>query len=208
MTVISKRENAFKIATKIIFDEAQNQTPVVVAVDGGSGAGKSIFVRHLAEETKAAVIPLDDFYSVEIPATKWGEYATREKLSKVFNWERLERTALRPLLQRSVASWTTYDFTEGIQKDGTYREKSTLQKLHPADTIIIDGTYSASPEIVDLIDITILIDVPIAERHRRLDNREEVAFLKQWHQQWDEVEDYYFNEIRPKEFYDLVIENF
>jgi uridine kinase len=130
---------------------------------------------------------------------------TREKLNKVFNWERLVRTAIRPLLQRDIASWATYDFTAGIQEDGTFRQRSGLQELAPSDVIIIDGTYSASPAIVDLIDMAILLDVPIAERHKRLSDREDATFLKKWHQQWDDVEDYYFNEIRSKEFYDLVI---
>jgi uridine kinase len=207
MTVINNREDALQIAAEIILSEAQKKTPLVIAVDGGSGAGKSIFVKLLAIKTKAAVIPLDDFYSADIPNTKWSEYSTIEKLNAVFNWERLVKTAIRPLLQGNMASWSTFDFTAGLHQDGTYRQQSELQRLVPADIIIIDGTYSASPSIVEFINVTILIDLPIAERHKRLSNREDATFLKEWHQQWDNVEDYYFKEIRPKEFYDLVIQN-
>jgi uridine kinase len=207
MTVISRQENALQIATEIILSETQKKTPVVIAVDGGSGAGKSMFVKHLAEQTKAAVIPLDDFYSADTPNTKWGEYAKREKLNKVFNWEQFLISGLKPLLHGDIACWATYDFAAGIQENGTYRKQSELKKLPPSDIIIIDGTYSASPAIIDLVDITILIDAPIAERHKRLGDREDAAFLKEWHQLWDDVEDYYLNEIRPKEFYDLVIQN-
>ena len=116
-------------------------------------------------------------------------------------------SAIKPLLKGDKVSWTTYDFL-GIQKDGTYKQHLDLQKLQPSNIIIIDGTYSASPAIIDFIDITILIDVPIEERHKRLSNRESSLFLKEWHQRWDSVEDYYFNEIRPKEFYSFVIENY
>jgi uridine kinase len=156
MTVISKQENSLQIATERILSEAQKKAPVVIAVDGGSGAGKSIFAKHLAEQTNAVVIPLDDFYSADIPNKKWDEYTTKEKLNRVFQWERLMTTAIKPLLKGDKASWTTYDFLS-IQKDGTYKQKLDLQKLPPSNIIIIDGTYSASPSIIDFIDITILI---------------------------------------------------
>jgi uridine kinase len=206
MTAIDK-DNSIQIATEIILTEAQKKSPVVIAVDGGSGAGKSVFVQHIAKQTKASVIPLDDFYSADVPNTKWDEYTTKVKLNKVFHWERLATTAIKPLLRGDNAFWTTYDFL-GIQKDGTYKQRLDLQKLQPSSIIIIDGTFSASPAIIDFIDITILIDVPIEERHKRLSNRESSIFLKEWHQRWDSVEDYYFNEIRPKDFYNLVINNY
>lgn len=206
MTLIDK-DNSIQITTEIILTAAQKKSPAVIAVDGGSGSGKSTFVQQLAKQIKAVVISLDDFYSADIPNNKWDEYTTKEKLNKVFHWERLVTTAVKPLLNGDSASWTTYDFS-GIREDGTYRQWLDLQKIYPSNIIIIDGTYSASPPVIDFIDINILINVPIEERHKRLGNRESSAFLKEWHQQWDSVEDYYFNEIRPKEFYNLVIENY
>jgi uridine kinase len=207
MTIIDK-DNSIQITSEIILTEAQKKNPVVIAVDGRSGAGKSTFVQHLTKQIRAIIIPLDDFYSADIPNKKWDEYTTKERLHRVFQWERLVRTAIKPLLNDDGASWITYDFATGVQEDGTYRQRLELQKLHPSNIIIIDGTYSASPAIIDFIDITILIDVPIAERDKRLSNRENPIFLKEWHQRWGSVEDYYFNEIRPKEFYNLVVENY
>ncbi len=206
MTIIDKY-NSIQIITKKVLTGAQKKNPLIIAVDGGSGAGKSTFVQHLAKQINAVIIPLDDFYATDIPNKNWNEYTTKEKLNKVFQWERLVATAIKPLLNGDSASWTTYDFS-GIQEDGTYRQGLDLQKMHPSNIIIIDGTYSASPAISDFIDIAILIDVSIEERHKRLSNRESLLFLKEWHQRWDSVEEYYFNEIRPKEFYNLVIENY
>jgi uridine kinase len=71
--------------------------------------------------------------------------------------------------------------------------------------IILDGAYSASPAIEDLLDLTVLVDVPVAERHRRLAQREDAQFLRRWHTVWDAVETYYFTEVRPKASFDLVV---
>ena len=55
--------------------------------------------------------------------------------------------------------------------------------------IILEGAYSSNPEIEDVIDLTVLIDVPVPERHERLDKREgDKRFLERWHALWDPVE--------------------
>jgi len=72
--------------------------------------------------------------------------------------------------------------------------------------ILIEGAYSASPAIADLIDLTILVDLPARERHVWLEAREDQDFLEKWHQRWDEGEEYYFNQVRPKSSFDFVVE--
>ena len=77
--------------------------------------------------------------------------------------------------------------------------------LEPADVILIDGAFSASPPLADLVDFTILVDVPVAQRHARTAARENPAFLVRWHLLWDPIEDYYHNKLRPPDTYDVVI---
>jgi len=79
------------------------------------------------------------------------------------------------------------------------------KKLEPANVILIEGAYSATPELADLLDFAILVDVPIEERQVRLEAREDHDFLVKWHQRWDEVERYYFNQVRPKNSFDFVV---
>jgi uridine kinase len=206
MTVLDK-DNSIQIIIDKVLIETQKKNPLIIAIDGGSGAGKSTFVQHLAKQLNAVIVPLDDFYAADISNKKWYQFTVKEKLSEVFHWERLVTTAIKPLLNGNTASWTTFDFSS-IQDDGTYSQRSDLQTIHPSNIIIIDGTYSASPAITDFIDITILIDVPIKERHKRLSSRESLTFLKEWHQRWDSVEDYYFNKVRPKHCFNFVIKNY
>jgi len=37
---------------------------------------------------------------------------------------------------------------------------------------LIEGAYSASPKLADLVDLAIPVDVPVQERHVRFDGRE------------------------------------
>jgi uridine kinase len=71
--------------------------------------------------------------------------------------------------------------------------------------IILDGAYSARPELADIIDVSVLIEVSDRLRRERLRVREGEAFMKKWHAMWDSAEDYYFSQVRPKESFDLVI---
>jgi uridine kinase len=61
--------------------------------------------------------------------------------------------------------------------------------------------------VSDLIDLTILVDVPIAVRHARLEKREDATFLKAWHERWNNAEAWYLTEAKPLSSFDLVISN-
>jgi len=66
--------------------------------------------------------------------------------------------------------------------------------------------WGEGPALADVVDLAVLVDVPVAERHARLRHREEAAFLGRWHARWDEVEAYYLTEVRPRDSFDLVVE--
>jgi uridine kinase len=52
-----------------------------------------------------------------------------------------------------------------------------------------------------------LVDSPVDVRHLRLALREDPEFLRCWHARWDEAEEYYFSEVRPRASFDLVVSN-
>ena len=186
---------------------SRKPAPVVIALDGGSGSGKSTLAARIAKELGAAVIPLDDFFAANIPDPKWDEFTIEEKLRYVFDWSRFREQVLAPLRRGEPARWHAFDFASGLQADGTYGVEEKNKERNPAPVIVIEGAYSSSPALADLVDFAILIDVPLQERHARIAAREEPAFLQQWHARWDEVEDYYFRVVRPESSFDLVIKN-
>ena len=190
-----------KIQSKLL----KKSSPIIIAIDGASGSGKSTFAKEISLALECTVIPLDDFFSANIPNYMWDNFTVKEKLEKIFDWDKLIKCAIKPLLKGDKASWTTFDFESGIQSDGTYNLTTDLVTVTPKNIIFLEGAYAASSKIIDFIDLTVLIDISKAERHYRLSKREEENFLKNWHSRWDEVEEYYFDIERPKEFYDIVL---
>ena len=78
--------------------------------------------------------------------------------------------------------------------------KSTL-----AAVIVLDGAYTARPELEDLVDLAVLVEASEHARHARLAAREAASFLTAWHQRWDAAESFYFTHVRPASSFDLIV---
>ena len=198
-------ESRQKVLAAIERLEATHETPIVVALYGRSGAGKSTLASLLAGDVHAAVIQVDDFFAANIPDAEWDSRSVEERATDVFDWERLRSEALEPLLSGRAARWYPFDFEAGLQIDGTYGMKSTYVDIEPAPVILLDGAYSAGPQLGDLVNLTVLVEAPDIERHTRLAKREKPSFLQRWHAMWDAVEEYYFTSVRPRGSFDLVV---
>jgi len=183
-----------------------HRPPILVALDGGSGAGKSSLSVMLWHQLDAVVVQLDDFFAANIPDWEWDTFSIPERARLVFDWHRLRKEALEPLRASAIARWHPFDFTAGLRPDGTCALSPQTIEKQPAPVIILEGAYSASPEIADLVDLAVLIDVPVHERHKRIDGREaDKEFVRRWHARWDAVEAHYFVDIRPRSSFDIVI---
>jgi uridine kinase len=186
--------------------DRQGRAPMLVALDGGSGSGKSTLAALVAADLDAAIVESDDFFAAEITDAEWAAMGPRERATAAIDWRRLRRQALEPLLAGTSASWDPFDFSAGTRPDGTYPMATQAVTRGPASVVVLDGAYSARPEISDLIDLAVLVDVPTSERHRRIAAREEdKAFLAAWRARWDAAEDYYFTHVRPPASFDLVV---
>jgi uridine kinase len=196
--------------TRIIMDAVQRllaeRRPVVVAIDGPSGAGKSTVAAALAAAIDAVVVPSDDFFAAEITATQWDARDGSERARDCLDWRRLRRDALEPLRAGRAAEWHPFDFAAGERSDGTYGMSVDVVRRDPAPIIILEGAYSTRPELTDLIDLSILMDVPPAVRWQRLADREPPAFLAAWHARWDAAEAFYFTHVRPLASFDLIVD--
>lgn len=182
-----------------------HKNPIVVTLDGGSAAGKSTLAALIASELKVALIPLDDFFSADIPEHQWDKFTVEEKLNNVLKWKQIRFNVIEPLLKGKPAKWYAFDFASQ-RSDGTYPMQTAINERNASPVILIEGAYSASPELADLVDLAILVDVSVEERHARLKAREEKHFLEKWHKRWDEVEAYYSTQVRPKSSFDLIVE--
>jgi uridine kinase len=182
--------------------------PIVVALDGGSGAGKTTIAERLMRLADAALVRLDDFYQTVIPESEWPHKTVAQRLNGVFNWSRVRSEALGPLRAGRRGRWHAFDFMGGLSTTGTYSLRKEVTEVAAAPTIVLEGAYSASPHMRDLIDLAVLVDVQNTTRHLRTAARgDDTEFLAEWHAVWNEVEAYYFQHVCPPESFDLVIRN-
>lgn len=182
--------------------------PIVVALDGGSGAGKSTIAENLKRLTDLALVRLDDFYQTVIPESDWPRKTVEQRLNGVFDWSRVRSQALEPLRAGRPGRWRAFDFMRGVGASGTYSLREQVTEVTPAPTILVEGAYSASPPLRDLIDLAVLVDAHSHARQSRAVARgDDADFLARWRQIWDEVEAYYFGHVCPPQSFDLVILN-
>jgi uridine kinase len=181
--------------------------PFVVALDGGSGSGKSSIAALIAGQLKAVLIQSDDFFAADISDVEWGRRTPEARASDAINWRRLRAEALEPLIAGKTARWHAFDFDAGVRPDGSYSMRTDFVQRNPNAVIIMDGAYCTRPELTDLIDLSVLVDVPAGIRHERLAAREDSRFLASWHARWDRAEEYYFTHVRPKSSFDCVVVN-
>ena len=76
----------------------------------------------------------------------------------------------------------------------------------PAAVVILDGAYSARPELADLFALRVLLDVPRPARRERLLQREGERYRAEWEARWGEAEDLYFETLLPPGSFDLVLD--
>ena len=202
------------IAERVLFRKVERlrrrvQRPIVVALDGGSGAGKTTLARRFMRLTNVAMVALDDFYQTVIAESEWPRKTVAERLEGVFDWSRVRAEAVEPLRAGRPGRWHAFEFARGLGKAGTYSPKQQVTEVAPAPTILVEGAYSASPPLRDLIDLAVLVVAQSQTRRVRLAVRERdpTEFLSKWHGIWDEVETYYFQHVCPPESFDLVIRN-
>lgn len=173
--------------------------PILVALDGRSAAGKSTLAGEVAPLVGAVVIDGDDFYSGGTAAT-WDAMSAAEKANHCMDWRR-QRPVLEKLASGVAATWHPYDWEAD---DGSLALTPVVCK--PAPVIILDGAYSARPELADLFDLRVLLDAPATLRKAQLIEREGEGYREEWNARWDEAEQWYFGKVMPPESFDLVIE--
>jgi uridine kinase len=172
---------------------------LTLAIDGHGGAGKSALAAAVAHATGAALVHTDDFF--QRPAATGGgppltgQAPGSQALAQYYDWRRLRIEALEPLKAGRDATFRRFDWERGTGLDGAVT-------VRPSALIVLEGVFSAAPELSDLVDRTVLVDTPEPERLRRLRTR---VTPEEWDCDWLIVERAYFDVIRPRVSFGLIV---
>jgi uridine kinase len=195
MRLVMRRFDLDAIGQTIATKANSAARPIVVAIDGRSGAGKSTLARELAGALGAAVISGDDFFTGGVVVR--GDSA-QQRAADCIDWRR-QRAVLLAIRNHERASWHAFNWQAF---DGSVEHDAT--GCAPERIVLLEGVYSARPELADLLDLRMLVRVPDEVRMRQLVERE--GSLSRWELQWHEAEDHYFANVISPGWFDLTIE--
>ncbi|MFE5138406.1 uridine kinase [Streptomyces fagopyri] len=184
------------VATAI--DARSHGGVVLVAIDGMGGSGKSTLATALAQLRGAVVVHGDDFYRPMAPEERAG-LDPEEGYHRYFDWQRLREEVLVPLAAARDAAYRRYDWATGaLAPDESHA-------VSASGVVLVEGVYTARPELADYYDLIVYVDTPREESMRRLRERGDDHGPIDWESRWRLAEEHYLALTRPRERAHLVV---
>ncbi|MEO5838810.1 MAG: hypothetical protein ABIQ73_11350 [Acidimicrobiales bacterium] len=105
----------------------------------------------------------DQFYAGG-SAESWDRQTSAEKVARVIDWRR-QRTVLEDLRVQGVAEWYPFDWeAEDWDRDVAPFSREPIV-ARAGSVVVLEGAYSCRPELHDLLDVRVLLDIPRAVGH-------------------------------------------
>ena len=160
--------------------ENSKKNPLFICIDGRSGVGKSTISKKLSEKIPTTLICSDDFYC-NLETEELLSFSVKERYEICLAYRKFIQNVLEPLQTNGQATWSDF--------------RGVNHSARLTDLVIVEGIYCARPELRDFFDLKFLIQMNDSQRKSVLQNREAADTLHNWHQIFDEVEDYYFHHV-------------
>jgi uridine kinase len=170
----------------------------LIAIDGMGGSGKSTLAAAVALLGSAVVVHGDDFCR-PMDADERAGLTPAQGYDRYFDWERLRDEVLTPLTTGRDAAYRCYDWsTQAVATDAT-------RTVERNGIVLVEGVYTARPELADHYDLVVYVETPPDESMRRLRARGDDHGPIDWEARWRLAEEHYLTTTRPRERADLVI---
>lgn len=174
------------------------RTPLVIAIDGRSGTGKSTLSVEIATAVNGTFVDQDDFYSGG-ELEHWSRLDPETRVDKCIDWQRVLRDVILPFRDSRQISYHSFnwDSMKGLDPEAI--------TLAPSDVLVLDGAYSTRSELSAYLDLTVLVTLDDEVRRQRIMDREGEGWTLEWFNVWDAAENLYFGQMRPETDFDIVI---
>ncbi|NVM98770.1 aminodeoxychorismate synthase component I [Arthrobacter sp. SDTb3-6] len=163
--------------------DARHPRPVIIAVDGRSGAGKTTIALELAallrRHRTVSLFHLEDIYP------GWDGLAD--------GVDRYVSTVLAPLAQGRPAHWTPWNWTAGTWASGDRdtADDAGSRTTAAADVVLVEGVGAAHAAAREFLDVVVWVEAPAPQRKRRALARDGDSYAPFW-DRWAAQEDLLF----------------
>lgn len=158
---------------------ASTRGPVLVAIDGRCGSGKTTLADEIRQTFPCQVFHMDDYYlPFEERDRNWPE-----GIAGNMDLIRIREEILLPVRAGKPVFYRPYDCRSRRFRPISIREPVRLN--------IMEGSYSHHPSLRDLYDLTIFLTLDGSEQERRLRLREGQRF-EGFANRWIPMEERYF----------------
>ena len=168
--------------------------PVILAIDGRCGSGKTTLAGMIAHRYKAEVIHMEDFFLRK-------EQRTPERLAEPggnVDRERFRQEVILPIREgQDRFEYQRYDCSRQELGETVHIVKSPL--------IVIEGAYSCHPYFGDIYDVRVFMDAENRQQQERIKKRNGADMLLRFNEEWIPKEDAYFEQFCIRENCDLLI---
>ena len=179
-------QNMLRLADDLRLLSAR-RTPVLAAIDGRCGAGKSSLAERLSARFDWSVVRMDDFFLRPEQRTS----ARYDEPGGNVDRERFLEEVLLPLRAGTLTAYRPFNC--GSMALGTpilFRE---------TPVVLVEGSYSCHPALWDHYDLHVFLTVDPEEQLRRITARNGEARARDFAEKWIPLEERYFQAFSVEE---------
>lgn len=180
------------------FLSEEGQKPLIISIEGSSGAGKSSLATELAKSYPATLIHMDHYF---LPA----DLRTAKRLAEAggnVHYERFLEEVVVPLREAKAG------LTNTLKLRVFDCAKMSLGDLYQVDLqplVIVEGVYSQHPFFEDYSDLKVYLNLEKETQRERIKARETAAKQERFFNEWIPMEERYFAKFSIREKADLTL---
>ena len=174
----------------------EEERPMVIAIDGRAGAGKTTFSRNLRRLLNGgakALVQMDDFF---LPK----ELRSEERLASAggnIHYERFIEEVLPNIGKKEPFKYRYFDCCT-MDYGGEERVESPTLR-------VVEGSYSHHPAFGEYANFKIFLDIDPEVQNERICCREVSYIAERFQNEWIPMEEHYFDTYRIREKADFVM---
>lgn len=167
--------------------EEYKDYPVLVAIDGRCGSGKTTLGEYLKKQFECNLFHMDDFFLRM-------EQRTQERMAEIggnVDYERFRTTVLAPILEKKNVFYQPFSCCEKKLME-TY--EIPYKKLN-----IIEGSYSLHPYFGHSYQLKIFMNIAPDKQLENIRKRNGEEKAKEFQEKWIPKEEAYFKKFHVQE---------